>query len=104
MRPDSLRPYHSDWSHQKSQQNWLKWVIRVGIPKEILTNQGIFFMARVVKRIKYLRTSVYHSQTDGMVRHFNHILKSMLTRYIQGDPRRRGQLLTPLMFAIRKAP
>lgn len=43
---------------------------RVGIPKEILTNQGNPFMPRIMAdmckllSIKRLRTSVYHPQTD----------------------------------------
>lgn len=46
---------------------------RVGIPKEILIDQGTPFMSRVTKgrctllRIKHLRISVYHPQTDGLV-------------------------------------
>lgn len=81
-----------------------------GIPKEILTDQGTEFIAGMVKgvcktlQIKHLRTSIYHPQTDGMTEHFNNILKSMLKKSIQGDPRRWDQLLTPLMFTIIEAP
>ncbi len=44
---------------------------RVGIPKEILTDQGTAFMSRTIRElyellgIKSIRTSVYHPQTDG---------------------------------------
>jgi len=43
---------------------------RVGIPEEILTDQGTPFMSRIMKdlctlmNITHLRTSVYHPQTD----------------------------------------
>ncbi len=48
-------------------------ISRVGIPKEILTDQGTAFMSRTLKElyellgIKSIRTSVYHPQTDGLV-------------------------------------
>lgn len=56
---------------------------RVGIPREILTDQGTAFMSLVMKvcnllRIKQVRTSVYHPQTDGLVERFNKTLKQML--------------------------
>ena len=46
---------------------------RVGLPDEILTDQGTPFMSRIMKdlcklmKITQLRTSVYHPQTDGLV-------------------------------------
>jgi transposase InsO family protein len=46
---------------------------QVGIPLEILTDQGTVFMSRVMKevcnllRIKQVRTSVYHPQMDELV-------------------------------------
>ena len=49
---------------------------RVGIVREILTDQGSCFMSRVLKdllsllQIRHLRTSVYHPQTDGLVERF----------------------------------
>ncbi len=48
----------------------------MGIPKEILTDQGTVFMSRTLKElyellgIKSIRTSVYHLQTDGLVEWF----------------------------------
>ena len=49
---------------------------RVGIPKEILTDQGTSFMSRTLRElyelfgIQSIRTSVYHPQTDGLVERF----------------------------------
>ncbi len=57
-------------------------ISRVGIPKEILTDQGTAFMSRTIRElyellgIKSIRTSVYHPQTDGLVERFNRTLKS----------------------------
>ena len=59
---------------------------RVGIAKEVLTDQGLCFMSRVMKevlrllQVKQLRTSVYHPQTDGLVERFNKTLKRMLKK------------------------
>ncbi|KAG6935298.1 hypothetical protein G0U57_015137, partial [Chelydra serpentina] len=50
---------------------------RVGLPKEILTDQGTPFMSKLMKdlcsllHVQALRTSVYHPQTDGLVERFN---------------------------------
>ena len=58
--------------------------VRVGIAREVLTDQGSCFMPRVMKdllsllQVKQLRTLVYHPQTDGLVERFNKTLKQML--------------------------
>lgn len=83
---------------------------RVGIPEEILTDQGTPFMSRIMKdlcrvmNITQLRTSVYHPQTDGLVERFNQTLKQMLRKVIDADGRNWDQLLPHLMFAIREVP
>uniref|UniRef100_A0A8C5Q3B7 Integrase catalytic domain-containing protein n=1 Tax=Leptobrachium leishanense TaxID=445787 RepID=A0A8C5Q3B7_9ANUR len=83
---------------------------RVGIPKEVLTDQGTPFMSRVMKElckllgIKQLKTSVYHPQTDGLVERFNKTLKSMLREAIDKDGRNWDLLLPYLMFSIREVP
>ena len=62
---------------------------QVGIPREILTDQGIAFMSRVMKhvcnllQIKQVRISVYHPQMDGLVERFNKNLKQMLKKVIE---------------------
>ncbi|XP_077940886.1 uncharacterized protein LOC144385036 isoform X1 [Gasterosteus aculeatus] len=82
----------------------------LGIPKEILTDQGTPFMSRVMKelcallKIKQLRTSVYHPQTDGLVERFNKTLKSMLRKAVGEDGRNWDHLLPYLLFAVREVP
>ncbi|KAM9717937.1 uncharacterized protein ACNS7B_021418 isoform 1-T1 [Menidia menidia] len=62
-------------------------ISRVGIPKEILTDQGTQFMSRTLRElyglldIKSIRTSVYHPQTDGLVERLNKTLKSMIRKF-----------------------
>ena len=57
---------------------------RVGIAREVLTDQGSWFMSRVMKellsllQVKQLRTSVYHPQTEGLLEHINKALMQML--------------------------
>lgn len=47
--------------------------LRVGIPKEILTDKGTSFTSGLMRQlchllqIKQLFTSIYHPQTDGLV-------------------------------------
>ena len=50
---------------------------RVGIPKEILSDQGTNFMSQLLRElynllnIRPIQTSPYHPQTDGLVERFN---------------------------------
>ena len=64
---------------------------RVGIPAEILTDQGTNFMSALLKElyqqlsIASIRTSPYHPQTDGLVERFNQTLKVMLRKFTTAD-------------------
>jgi len=66
-------------------------ISRVGIPKEILSDQGTQFMSRTLRElygflgIKSIGTSVYHPQTDGLVEHLKKTLKSMIHKCITDD-------------------
>ena len=83
---------------------------RVGIAREILTDQGSCFMSRVMKemlkllQVKQLRTSVYHPQTDGLVERFNRTLKLMLKKTMEVDGKNWDQLLPYVLFSIREVP
>ena len=60
---------------------------RVGIPEEILTDQGPNFMSALLQEVYHLlgisriRTSPYHPQTDGLVERFNGTLKAMMKKF-----------------------
>ncbi|CAM5142308.1 unnamed protein product [Natator depressus] len=83
---------------------------RVGLPKEILTDQGTPFMSKLMKdlcsllHVQALRTSVYHPQTDGLVERFNRTLKAMIRQVVSRDGKDWDTLLPYLMFAIREVP
>ena len=83
---------------------------RVGICDEIITDQGTCFMSRVLKllydwlKVKRVRTSVYHPQTDGLVERFNQTLKKMLKKLIEVDGRDWDQLIPYVLFSIREVP
>ncbi|KAL0159094.1 hypothetical protein M9458_047170, partial [Cirrhinus mrigala] len=65
---------------------------RVGIPEEILTDQGTPFVSRLMAdlctllRVIQLRTTVYHPQTDGLMERFNATLKKMLRPQLVSPP------------------
>ncbi len=83
---------------------------RVGIPAEILTDQGTPFMSQLMAdlcrllRVKQLRTTVYHPQTDGLVERFNQTLKQMLRRVAAEDKRDWDRMLPYVLFGIREVP
>lgn len=61
---------------------------RVGIPEEILTDQGTNFTSNLMRRlhkelgITAIRNSPYHPETDGLVERFNQTLKRMLRKFV----------------------
>ena len=76
MPPATRKPFPSATAKAVARELMLLFS-RVGIAREILTDQGSCFMSRVLKellsllQVKQLRTSVYHPQTDRLVERFN---------------------------------
>ena len=74
----------------------VKFFSRVGVPEEILTDQGTNFTSQLLAevyrllRIKLIRTTPYHPQTDGLVERFNHTLKQMLKKTHKQGRKRLG--------------
>ena len=81
----------------------------VGIPVEILMDQGSNFMSKLLKEVhhrmgvKPICTSPYHSQTDGLVEQFNQTLKAMLRRLAE-EGKDWNKLLSYVLFAYREVP
>ena len=88
----------------------VKMFSRVGIPNEILTDQGSNFMSQLLAElyrllhIQPIRTSPYHPQTDGLVERFNQTLKSMLRKTATDAGKDWDKLIPYLLFAYREVP
>ena len=88
----------------------LKLFARVGLPKEILTDQGSNFTSQLLTElykmlhVHPIRTSPYHPQTDGLVERFNQTLKSMLRKAAVEEGKDWDKMLPYLLFAYREVP
>uniref|UniRef100_A0A3B3HU39 Gypsy retrotransposon integrase-like protein 1 n=1 Tax=Oryzias latipes TaxID=8090 RepID=A0A3B3HU39_ORYLA len=83
---------------------------RVGIPDEILTDQGTNFTSRLMQLfykhlgISGIRTTPYHPQMDGLVERFNQTLKKMLQKFVDDTGKDWDRWLPFLLFAYREVP
>ena len=88
----------------------LSFFARVGVPEEILTDQGTNFTSQLLAevyrllKIKPIRTTPYHPQTDGLVERFNGTLKAMLKKTVAEEGKDWDRLLPYLLFAYREVP
>lgn len=59
-----------------------------GAVLHLLTNQGIPFVSKLLSdvcwllQVKHIRRSVYHPQTNGLIKRFNQTLKRILRRVV----------------------
>ena len=83
---------------------------RVGVPEEILTDQGRNSMSCLLGevyhllQVKRIRTTPYHPQTDGLVERFNGTLKSMIKKFTSKNKKDWDEYLPYLLFAYRDVP
>ena len=83
---------------------------RVGIPEEVLTDQGTNFTSQLLSElykmlhVHPIRTSPYHPQTDGLVERFNQTLKSMLRKAATTEGKDWDKMIPYLLFAYREVP
>ena len=88
----------------------LQLFARVGIPEEILTDQGSNFTSQLLMEIYSMlhvhpiRTTLYHPQTDSLVERFNQTLKKMLRKAASQDHKDWDKLIPYLLFAYREVP
>ena len=83
---------------------------RLGIPREVLTDQGSQFTSNVMKEvsrllsIKGLVTTPYNPKCNGLVERFNGTLKMMLKKMCDEKPKDWDRYIGPLLFAYRETP
>ncbi|XP_071818156.1 uncharacterized protein [Apostichopus japonicus] len=88
----------------------VKLFSRVGIPEEIVSDQGTNFTSKLMKEvcnlleIDHLKSSPYHPQTNGLVERFNGTLKSMLRAFVTQQPESLDRYIPYLLFAYREVP
>ena len=85
-------------------------IARVGVPQEILTDQGSNFTLQLLAelycllQIHPIRTSPYHPQTDGLMERFNQTLESMLRKEASNEGKNWDKLVPYLLLAYREVP
>ena len=83
---------------------------RVGVPREMLTDQGSQFTSELMKEVsrllsfKRITTTPYHPMCNGLVEKFNGTLKQMLKRMCAERPKDWDKYLNALLFAYREVP
>ena len=83
---------------------------RVGIPEEVLMDQGTQFMSECMQElsrllsIKGLTSTPYHPICNGLVERWNGTLKPMLKRLCQDQLKLWHRLINPVLFAYREVP
>lgn len=83
---------------------------RVGIPKEILSDNGTQFKSDLMKElhrllgVKPLFTTPFHPSGNGRIERFHSTLKSSLRKVCEDKPKYWHRYLSPLMFAMREMP
>lgn len=88
----------------------LSFFSHMGVPEEILKDQGTNFTSQLLAevyrllRIKPIRTTPYHPQTDGLVERVNGTVKAMLRKTAQEEGKDWDKLIPYLLFAYREVP
>ena len=106
--PEAIPLWSIDAAHIA--EEFIKVFACLGIPEEILTDQGSNFTSQLLAELYRLFhvhpicTSPYHSQTDGLVERFNQTLKSMLRKATTEEGKDWDKLVPYLLFAYREVP
>ena len=83
---------------------------RIGIPEEILSDQGTQFVSDCMKEVNRLlgitqsTTTPFHPMCNGLVEKYNGTLKKALSRLCTEQPRQWHRFINPVLFAYREVP
>ena len=83
---------------------------RVGVAKEILSDQGSNFTSALMQEsckllhVKKLKSTPYHQEANGLVDRFNGTLKRKLTCFVQDEKLEWDVHLPYMLFAYREVP
>ncbi|KAK3895275.1 hypothetical protein Pcinc_000992 [Petrolisthes cinctipes] len=83
---------------------------RVGIPREILSDQGTQFTPQLMQEIhkllgvKPMFTTPYHPRSNGRIERLHSTLKAGLRKLCSDKPTEWHRYLIPTMFALREIP
>ena len=83
---------------------------RVGVPREILSDQASNFTSKLMGElhklfgIKPLFSSIYHAQGNGRIERLHLTLKNCLRKLCADKPREWNRYLVATLFAIRELP
>lgn len=82
-----------------------KYIYTFGSPKELLSDQGSNISGELIKeiarifKIKQIKTSVYHPQSNGSLERSHHVLAEYLKSYINGNQNNWDSFLDAAMFS-----
>ena len=83
---------------------------RVGIPEEILSDQGPQFMSKLMAEVsrllsvRHMTSSPYHPQCNGLCEKFNGTLKQMLMKLCAEKLKDWDRYIEAVLFAYREVP
>ena len=86
-----------------------KIITKYGAPENVLTDRGGNFLSKLITeicllfKIKQLKTTSYHPQTDGLVERFNRTLGDMLACYVSEEPEKWDLYLPFVTLAYNSA-
>ncbi|XP_060126466.1 uncharacterized protein LOC132591526 [Zootoca vivipara] len=84
--------------------------LRLGFPKEIITDLGTSFTSKTMEElltlcgIKHVKTTAYHPQSNGLTEKFNSTLSRMLKTYSINHPNDWDERLQHFLFGYREVP
>ena len=101
---------HTTYSTKKYAEIYLDQIIRLhGVPKTIISDRGSHFVACFWEQLQtslgtnLIRSSAYHSQTDGQTERVNQILEDMLRACVIQYDKNWDKCLTLVEFSYNNS-